>query len=138
MAYVDLLTVIVAAIIFVIISSFWHSSFMFKKVLMKLKNNNLPKKPGRKKKLKPIRKIKYLYDFLICLVIAYVLSLLEILAGVVSFWDGVLFGFIIWLGFIGTFQMFQVVFDRKPFKLFIIENGLYLLNLMIIGGVLAG
>ena len=130
MVYVDLLTVFIAAIIFVILSGFWYSSFLFGDIWLRLKN--IKKRDVKGKAL------FFLGRLLIALVIGYFLAFFEGYLGVSSFWDGVIAGFLIWVGFILTVQITNFLWVPQGFKLFLIDTSFWLVSLLIMGGVIAG
>lgn len=71
------------------------------------------------------------------LLIAYVLAHFVdyVQAGTVV--EGMVLGFWAWLGFIATTMMNQVLYDGKPWKLYFINAGYYLVSLLMMGSVLA-
>ncbi len=127
MKQLDLITIFIASIIYTVLYVCWYSKFLFGKFVKKTKT-----------KVKTNKQLSYFFTFLTIFVAAYVLSVFEILVMVTSFWDGVVLGFIIWFGFVGTHNLFLVINKKRTFKEFAIDNALYLLGLMIIGGILAG
>lgn len=126
MKNIDLLTVLFAAIIYLVMYIVWYSNFLFGKFY--------------KERAKDIKKniINYFYVFIFIFILCYVLALFEVIFGITTFWDGIFFGFLIWFGFIGTHTLFSVISFKRNFKLYFIDNVLYLLGLMIVGGILAG
>lgn len=127
MAHVDYFSVFVGALIFMIISSAWYSPFLF---------GNLWKKYVQKE----IRKKTFAFTatFFVAVILSYFLSLVEIYFGATSFWDGVISGFIIYIGFVFPTQIISVIWCKETFKIFLIDNFCYLLSLMVMGGVLVG
>ncbi len=51
--------------------------------------------------------------------------------------DALQTAFWIWLGFIVPVGLNSVVFDSKPFKLFLLHTGYYLVTLLAVGAVIA-
>jgi hypothetical protein len=127
MKSIDLLTVCFASIIYLAMYIIWYSNFLFGKIY----------KAQLKKQIKKSF-LSYIYIFIVTFVISYVLALFEVLLRITTFWDGVFLGFLIWLGFVVSHSSFLVVFFKRNLKLYFIDNILYLLALMIIGGILAG
>ena len=128
MVHIDFLTVIVAAVVYMIIASLWYSSYLFGNIWTKLQG----KKNIRK------RFPAFLFNFLAALVLSYFLSLVEIYLGTTSFWDGVIAGFIVYFGFIFTTQIISVIWEKNSFKIFLIDNLFFMLSLMVMGGILVG
>ncbi len=130
MEHVDLLTVIVAALIYVIINAFWYSPLLFGslwKELKGLKNENMRN-----------RWTAYFFHALCAFILAYFLSLIEVYVGANSFLDGIVAGFVIYLGFLFPLQIRDVILIKKRWKLFLLETIPAALALMTMGGVLAG
>lgn len=130
MLHVDFLTVFIAAIVYMVISLAWYSPFLFGNMWLRL--SKLESKDVRNKPL------AIFCNFIIALILSYFISLIEIFLDVTSFWDGVIAGFIIYLGFVFTTQFTKVIWVKKTFKLFLLDNLCWLLSIMVMGGILAG
>jgi len=126
MREVDLLTVIFASIIYFVMYLTWYSKFLFASVYKKIMKSNLK------------FSCFHVLIFIFILVISYVIALFEILMKVTTFWDGVFLGFLIWIGFVLSHSGFLIVSYNRNLKLSILDNILYLLGLMVVGGILAG
>jgi hypothetical protein len=50
---------------------------------------------------------------------------------------GAFVGFLCWLGFFAAPNFAQGIYENRPFKLFAINNGYWLVCLLITGGLLA-
>jgi hypothetical protein len=50
---------------------------------------------------------------------------------------GATWGALLWLGFVATFTFNSVLFENKPFRLWLISNGYNLIALIIMGAILA-
>ncbi len=125
--YVDFFTTFVAAILFMIFHAAWYSDYLF---------GNLWKKAIHLQKKHSI--YSYVGVFMIGWIIAYFIGMVEFFLKVTSFWDGVLAGFIIWLGFILPALYYPVVWGKRRHLPFFIEVTCFLLQLMVMGGVIAG
>ena|SRR3989344_3353365 len=83
----------------------------------------------------------YVINFIAALVTAYVLSHLIVFSS--SYMDvegvsaGLSTGFWIWLGFLAPVTLGSVLWDGKPWKLWFLNNGYNLLNVLIMGAILA-
>ena len=128
MKNVDLLTVFFAAAIYMVMYILWYSNILFGKVYEKILKTTKKKPPF----------YHYFLLFLFLFVISYVMSLFEVLMGVTTFFDGIFLGFLFWLGLVTTHSLFLVVSFKRSIKLYALDNLLYLLALMIVGGILAG
>ena len=76
-------------------------------------------------------------DILGSFVMAFVLVQAIRYAGAVTVPHGMAVGFWTWLGFVAVSTIGTVTFERKPFKLFLLNNGYTLLSLLIMGAILA-
>ena len=130
MIYVDLLTVLITAIVYMILKALWYSPFLFGKKWKKL----------REVKVRDIRKkyISYPLNFIVALILAYFISLMEVYIGATSFWDGVVSGFVLWFGFVFTTQVPSIIWVKDSPKLFLIRNGFLLIAFMVMGALLVG
>jgi hypothetical protein len=132
MVHIDFLTVIIAAIIYMIIKSLWYSPFLFGTVLHKL--SGIKNADMRNKYL------CYPLNFVVALILSYFISLIEIYIGATSFWDGIVAGFVLWLGFVFTTQITSIIWVKNTSrtKIFLIRNGFLLLTFMVMGAILVG
>src|SRR5450755_2381560 len=66
-------------------------------------------------------------------VMAYVLVHAVHYAGAKSLGEGAMVGFFNWLGFIAVVTLAMGLFERKPFKLFVLNNVYLAVSLMVMG-----
>jgi hypothetical protein len=71
------------------------------------------------------------------LILAFVLEHLIFWSGASTFGWGALVGFIAWTGFFVAPNLPQGIYENRPFKLFAINNGYWLVGFLVVGGVLA-
>ena len=69
--------------------------------------------------------------------IAFVLAVVMVFAGAGSLVDGVLVAVTIWLGFIVTLEIGELVWEKIPFRPFLIRVGDHLIALSVAGLILA-
>ncbi len=131
---INYLAVLVSAVVSIILGSLWYSPLLFGKVWMRLAGKNA--KEMNKAKKRGMGKL-YLVAFIASLVMAYVLAHFIKYLTATSFTDGMLAGFWLWLGFIAAVQIGIVIWDNKPFKLYLLNAIYYLVSLAIMGGILA-
>ncbi|EKE22159.1 MAG: hypothetical protein ACD_7C00035G0002, partial [uncultured bacterium] len=112
--------------IYLVMHLFWHSQYFFGKFY--------PKQTKEKGKII----CSIILTFISTFVTAYVIALFEVLLGVSSFWDGVFLGFMIWIGFVATHSVFSALAVKRNRNLYLIDNILYFLGLVVVAGVLAG
>ena len=131
---VNYLTVIVAAIVSFIFGMLWYSPILFGNLWMKL--NNLSKKNIDQSKKKGMAKMMII-SFVATIITACSLSLVLDAFAVASITSALYVGFLIWLGFLASTTLIgSVLWDNKPFSLFILNGTYWLINLEIISIVL--
>ncbi|HEX9445955.1 MAG TPA: DUF1761 domain-containing protein [Candidatus Binatia bacterium] len=71
------------------------------------------------------------------LIMAFVLLHAVRYAGAETALQGMAVGFFNWLGFVAVVTIGVVTYQRKPFALFLLQNGYLLLSLLAMGAILA-
>lgn len=130
MVHVNFFAVIAAAVINFIIGAIWYSPGVFGSTWMSL----MGKRP---EDMRSGAGQAYAGVFVTALILAYVLARFISLAGAHTIGDGAQIGFWVWIGFVATTSVADVLFGGKPPKLWSINNGYQLVSLVIIGAVLA-
>ncbi len=125
---IDVVTAFVAAFVYMLIGAFWYSKLLFGKTWEKLAA--LPSTAFSYKWL------RYLIAFLSAYIMAVFLSIVEAFMGSASTMDGVYIGIGIWLGFIATTQLSLVLWGKKPFRLYLIDNGFFFCGYAVMGGII--
>ena len=132
-ANVNLLAVLVAGIVSTIIGGLWYSPLLFGNLWLKLNGISL-------KQAKQMRKEGgsscYVYGLIQGLVTAYVLGLFMYYTNVASIANGVFISFWAWLGFVATTQIGAVLWEKKPFGLFLINASHQLVSLVVMAIIL--
>jgi len=124
---IDILTVAFASVIYFIMYVVWYSKFLIGKVY-----DSILQKTHKKTVL------NYVLVFISIFILSYIIALFEVLIGIATFWDGVFFGLLIWFGFIFSHSLFLVISFKRNFKLFVLDNLLYIFAMMLVAGILAG
>ena len=57
--------------------------------------------------------------------------------GATDLWDGVLIGFMAWLGFVATIMVGQIFYEKKKPELIAIGAGYQLVGIVVMGAILA-
>ena len=70
------------------------------------------------------------------LIMAYVLARFVLHYGATSLLEGAVIGFMAWLGFVATVTLASVFYERRPSRLWVINNGYLLLSLVVMGAIL--
>jgi hypothetical protein len=125
------LAILASAVILWVLGALWYSPALFAKPWMALLGFSKEGHPN-KKGLVPAMMASFVCD----LVLAFVFDHLIIWSGAATFGWGALVGFIAWVGFFAAPNLPQGMYENRPFKLFAINNGYWLVGLLIIGGVL--
>jgi hypothetical protein len=71
------------------------------------------------------------------LIMAYVLARLRIHYGAATLWDGVVIGFMAWLGFVATIMVALIFYEKKKPELIAINAGYQLVGIVVMGAILA-
>ena len=119
--YIDLLSILIAAVVNIIIGFVWYSRYLFK----------IESDPSH-----PPRRLAILWTIIIAFVTAYVLAFFEAFLGVTTVTDGMFVGFLVWFGFIATTQISAVIWGKMTFKRFMVHSGCELLTFLAMGGII--
>ncbi|MGB6691760.1 MAG: DUF1761 domain-containing protein [Terracidiphilus sp.] len=122
--------ILVAALFQWFLGALWYSPPLFAKPWMAI--------VGRQKGDNKSGLATGMISSLICdLILSFVLAHVVIWSGSMSFGHGALAGFIMWAGFIACPSLPQGIYEGRPFKLFSINGGYWLVALLVSGGILA-
>lgn len=125
---VNFLAVLLAAIASIFIGGFWYSPALFGNIWVKL--SGFTQKDMDAAKAKGMGK-SYALTFAASLVKGYILAVLLKTIPPESLSGALLFGFLAWLGFMATASLNMVLWEGKPFKLYLIQNGHDLVSLLV-------
>jgi hypothetical protein len=124
------LAILVSAVILWLLGALWYSPLLFAKPWVEI--------VGRKMGEKPKGVVKGMIgSFIGDLLLALALDHFIIWSGANAIVWGAVIGFIAWLGFFAAPNYPQSVYEGRPFKYFLINNGYWLIGLLIVGGILA-
>jgi hypothetical protein len=133
---INLWSVLVAAIATMAVGFLWYSPLLFARPWMILMGYD----PEDKGKLEEMRKSAgkmYGMSFAASLVSAAVLAKIVAITTVSSALYGMKVGFAVWLGFVTTVQLTNVLFAKQPVKLYLINTGYQLVCYLAMGAILA-
>jgi hypothetical protein len=119
--------VLVAALINMVTGSLWYSKALFAKPWIKLTGKKDMEGGG----------VGYAVAMAGALVQAWIMAHFVVYASSNTFWEGVVTGFWLWLGFVAITTATNIVFEGRPWKLWQINAGYFLVVLLINGGLLA-
>jgi hypothetical protein len=129
--HINHLAVIVSALILWFLGAAWYSPALFAKPWMAMLG--IKKGEGNKNSL-----LAGMISSLICdLVLSFILAHFVVWTGTATFGWGALIGFLCWVGFFAAPNLPQGIYENRPFKLFAINNGYWLVGLIVVGGLLA-
>ena len=126
---INIWAVLVAAVVSMVVGSFWYSKSLFGKEWAKLVGRKLEEMSGGGK--------GYAVAAAGALLQAYILAHFVQYAGATTFWDGIVTGFWLWLGFVAVVVAMNLVFEGKSWTLWKINAGYFLVVLLINGCLLA-
>ena len=125
------LAVVVSAVILWLLGAVWYSPALFAKPWMAMLGI-------KKDSAKGSSMIAGMITSFVCdVILAFILAHIVIWTQASTFGWGALVGFLVWVGFFAAPSLPQGIYEGRPFKLFAINSGYWLVGLLIIGGVLA-
>ena len=124
--------ILVSAIILWMLGAAWYSPPLFAKPWMEMIGAR--REPGKKDGLLLGMTASLLCDLVLSFVLANIIVWSHIPR---TFGKGAVIGVLMWIGFIAAPNLPQGIYEKRPFKLFAINGGYWLLGLFIVGGVLA-
>ena len=123
---INLVAVLVAGVAHMVIGLIWFMPRFFGKQWMELTRQEM--KPDRN--WVPAGVVGHL-------VIALVLAVVVTLANATTVVDGLVVGLLMWLGFVVTLEVGELIWEKIPFKLFMIRIGNHFVALGVAGAILA-
>lgn len=138
--YVNYFAILVAAVANMFLGFVWYGP-LFGKQWIALMGWSKEQIESGKEKMKTQMWKTYSIAFLGSLVMGYVLArslvFFSIYLGIYGISAGVQVGFYSWLGFIAPVTLGTVLWEGKPWKLWFLVNGYYLVSLLIMGTILS-
>ena len=123
--------ILVSALFLWFLGAAWYSPALFAKPWMAM--IGIKKDESNKSSLLAGMIASFICD----VVLAFVLDHLVVWSGASTIGWGALIGFIAWVGFFAAPNLPQNIYEGRPFKLFAINNGYWLVGLVVIGGIMA-
>ena len=125
------LAIITSGVFLWLLGAAWYSPALFAKPWMAM----LGIKKGEHNKSSLM--VGMIASFVCDIVVAFILDHLVVWSGASTLGWGALIGFIAWVGFFAAPNLPQNIYENRPFKLFAINNGYWLVGLLAVGGLLA-
>lgn len=128
------IAIAIAAVVNMTIGGLWYSPVLFGEAWIKLMGFS-QKQIDETKSRGMARSYGLIAVFSV--VIAFVLAQLISYMGLFGLQNALSLGFSVWLGFIATTKANDVIFGKKPIKLYIIDAGYYLVSILAMSVILA-
>lgn len=127
-AHVNWLAILACGVAYMVIGFLWYGP-LFAKPWMKLtgrtqKDLNRSMKSGNMPKI-------YATSFISALVTAYVTNIIVTLLNVMNIGSAISLGIMLWLGYVAATYATQVLYEDKPFRLYLINIGYYLATIIV-------
>lgn len=130
---INYLAVLVAAVASFVIGMIWYSPALFGKAWMKAGGMTEKSMKAHKKNMG----MKVFVSIVASLIMASVLAHFIKYLTATTFAEGMQTGFWLWLGFIATISLGSVLWENKSVKFYLINAGFRLVELLVMGGILA-
>lgn len=125
------LAVIVCAIVLWVLGAAWYSPVMFAKKWSAL--IGIKREPGNREGLLLGMTASFICDVVTSFILANLIVWSNVPKG---FGQGAVIGVLAWIGFNAAPNLPQGLYEKRPFKLFAINSGYWLVGLFIVGGIL--
>jgi len=130
-------TVLVAAIASMVLGFLWFGPVFGKKWIALMGFSEAQMMEARKKSMVKTNLILFIGSLVMSFVLAHALIFASAYLNVNGVSAGVMAGFWNWLGFIAPVTLGVVLFDGKSWKLWFLNNGYWLLSLIVMGIILS-
>jgi hypothetical protein len=127
--HVNHLAVLVSAVIQWVLGALWYG-LLFAKPWKAMVGHQEDEKPK-------YAAFAMTASFIASLILSFVLVHMVLWAGGATFGRGVFVGLVCWLGFMAPTMFAQHIYEHRPFNLFAMNAGYWLVAMTISGGVLA-
>lgn len=128
---VNYLSILIASVFSFVVGMLWYSPALFGNLWAKLSKVDI-KKPKNKSSVGT----SMLLGFISTLILASVFQYLVVLLKYSGLAAGATLGFWLWLGFLATSLLGAVLWEEKPWGLYILNSAYWLVNLLVIGATL--
>jgi hypothetical protein len=132
------LAIVVSAVILWVLGAIWYSPALFAKPWMELLG--IKKGEGKQSGLILGMVASFIGDLVLSFILAHIIiwaNAFGFAKSAFGFANGGVLGVLVWIGFIAAPNLPQGIYEGRPFKLFAINGGYWLVGLFIVGGLLA-
>ena len=127
------LAILASAVAAMAIGAFWYSPFGFGKPWIRLMGlSGMTMTPEAKRKMQ----VSYALMFVGLLVTAYVLAHFVYITVVITLSEAFILGFWVWLGFIAPVMLGMVLWENRPWTLYLINVSYQLVNILVMSAIL--
>ena len=133
---VNYLAIFIAATVRMVLGSLWYSPFMFGPVWEKLSGVQGTDPAKMESVSAKINQPAYFSSFIGTLLVGFVLANLFIWAGTAGLINGLVIGFLMWLGFMAPVGLTVTLFSKKSLNLFAIDYGNQLIVLLAMAAII--
>jgi len=136
MVPINLWAVLVAAIASMILGFLWYGP-IFGKQWMAMMGLTKESMANMKMSANKAYALGFAGSIIMAYVLAHALAFANAYLGTEGIYAGVMVGFWNWLGFIAPVTLGIVLWENKPWKLWILNSGYYIVSLIVMGVILA-
>ncbi len=122
--------VIISVILCVLLRIFWYSKYGFGK----LWEESLPKRGKDLRKL--ANESNYIFIILSLFVTIFILNIMIQTLGAITYQEGFLVAFVLWLGFTAITSLSDYLFIGRPSMLFLINNFYHLVAMLLSSAII--
>ena len=132
MSDINYLEVICALGLTLALGALWYSPWLFGRVWYRLKRYTPEQAAAMREQLRPA----YVLTVFAYATMAMVVAVLVAVLGLASASEGVVLGFLLWIGFVFTTGLIANMFSERRFRSFVIDTTYQLACLLIMGGII--
>ena len=125
---INIWAILVITVIYFILGALWYSPLLFGKIWAKAMNYNIDEL-----EMKPIN---FIGAAIAAFVATFFLALLLEIIGTYNIFIGILVALIIGIGFVLTIGIYDVLYENKNIKVYLIDAGYHIVALIIAGLIL--
>lgn len=128
-----ILVILGVSVIVMILGALWYSPVLFGNTWMRLSGITLSQIEKQKKKG---MLTSYVVNFVATIVTVYVLSMLLALTRATNVVSALFLAILIWIGFFAMPMLNAVLWEKRPFSLYMLNAGHHLVGLLIASALL--
>jgi len=133
---VNFIAIILAGLSATIVGYFWYAPFVFGKIWMKLVDIKPDELKKAQKEMMPFMILSMFLSFTTAYVLYHFSYFAHTIYNQNKIFDYLIAALFAWLGFIMPVQFTEVVFSKKPFKLFILNTSYQLVAILAMAIIL--